>query len=84
MAGVTWHYVLKFIITGKPAQSVHLGRLRELTEDAIALQAMLRWASRRYSFALPTSASWLTRIQRWALNDTLSREVLLSFLIDCG
>lgn len=31
MAGVTWHYVLKFIITGKFVQPVHLGRFRELT-----------------------------------------------------
>lgn len=28
MAGVTWHYVLKFIITGESAQSVCLGRFR--------------------------------------------------------
>lgn len=68
MAGVTWHYVLKFIITGEPAQSVRPRRSKELNEDAIVLQAMLRWASRRYSCALPTNAFWLIRIQRLALN----------------
>ena len=34
MAGVTWHYVLKFIITGELVRSVHLGRFKELSEDA--------------------------------------------------
>ena len=32
MAGVTWHYVLKFIITGEWAQPVHPGRYSGLTE----------------------------------------------------
>lgn len=36
MAGVTWHYVLKFIITGEPAQSVQLYCSKELT-DAFVL-----------------------------------------------
>ena len=65
MAGVTWHYVLKFIITGESAQSVcALVVSKALTEYAIVLKAMRRWANRRYSYALPTSVSWLIRTQR--------------------
>jgi len=73
MSGVTWHYVLKFIITGESAQSVHLGRFRGLTEDTIVLQAMPQWASRRCLYALPTSASWPIRTQRSVLNVPMSR-----------
>jgi len=37
MAGVTWHYVLKFIITGESVHSMYLVRFKELTEGAIIL-----------------------------------------------
>ena len=41
---------------------------KKLSDDAIVLQAMRRWASRRCLCASQTNASWLIRTRRLALN----------------